>query len=138
MTQEQKELLLKDLCARLSYGVRAEILNNEDIRRQVVVSYGNICYVPEIGKGWWKECKPYLFPLSSMTVEQRCKAQNLLPNNCEISFINSKITFYGENCCEIKLEQFDKLFKFFDSQHVDYRGLIPMGLALDATSKNIY
>lgn len=71
MTQEEKDLLLKDLCARLSYGVKAEILNREDTRRQVVVSYGNICYVPEIGNGWWKECKPYLFPLSSMTDRNR-------------------------------------------------------------------
>ena len=56
MTQENKDLLIKDLCARLPYGVKAEILNREDTRRQVVVSYGNICYVPEIGNGWWKEC----------------------------------------------------------------------------------
>lgn len=137
MTQANKELLLKDLCSRLSYGVKIQVNDRVEILEGIgildnVAEYGSFlsCDIEEV--------KPYLFPLSSMTVEQRCKAQNLLPNKCEISFINSKITFYGEDCCGIKLEQFDKLFKFFDSQHVDYRGLIPMGLAIDATGKNIY
>lgn len=141
MTQKEKDLLLNDLCARLSHRPKiwfAESNSNDHLQS---IWYDNL-------EGWQVDgdnlsapvsaVKPYLFPLSSMTVEQRCKAQNLLPNKCEISFINSKITYYGEDCCEIKLEQFDKLFKFFDSQHVDYRGLIPMGLAIDATSKNIY
>lgn len=52
MTQEQKDILLKDLCMRLPYGVKAEILNEENERKQVVVSYGNICYIPELGN-WW-------------------------------------------------------------------------------------
>lgn len=142
MTQKDKELLLKDLCARLPYGVKMNhIADNEHSTKTLIGVAKDMITLEGLG-GY--ECvdvedyKPYLFPLSSMTVEQRCKAQNLLPNNCEISFINSKITFYGENCCEIKLEQFDKLFKFFDSQHVDYRGLIPMGLAIDATGLNVY
>lgn len=140
MTHEEKELLLKDLCGRLPYGVKVQIKNE-------IVVLDSICnddgyyfnFIGEDREGVHiGNIKPYLFPLSSMTVEQRCKAQNLLPDKCEISFINSKITFYGENCCEIRLEQFDKLFKFFDSQHVDYRGLIPMGAAIDASGKNIY
>lgn len=145
MTREQKDLLLKDLCGRLPYGIKGNFLNSDGslshdpLLRKVSITYS--CLVTADGNDGMVlngDLKPYLFPLSSMTVEQRCKAQNLLPNKCEISFINSKITFYGEDCCEIKLEQFDKLFKFFDSQHVDYRGLIPMGLAIDATDQNIY
>ena len=117
MKQEHKDLLLKDLCARLQYGVRAEIINREDIRRQVVVSYGNICYVPEIGNGWWKECKPYLFPMSSMTEEQKT-SHNFLKHS---AYANSVI-----------------LIDFYIKNHFDYRGLIPKGLAIDATGKNIY
>ena len=155
MTQEQKELLLKDFYARLPYDIKFPITVPNPITSEPIETIGTISSINRYGivSFVWnyegqeilekdaihiKDVKPYLFPLSSMTVEQRCKAQNLLPNKCEISFINSKITYYGEDCCEIKLEQFDKLFKFFDSQHVDYRGLIPMGLAIDATGLNIY
>lgn len=140
MTQTGKDLLLKDLCGRLPYGVKVQIKNEIVVLDSICDDDGyHFNFIGEDKEGVNIEnIKPYLFPLSSMTVEQRCKAQNLLPNKCEISFINSRITFYGENCCEIKLEQFDKLFKFFDSQHVDYRGLIPMGLANNAVGKNIY
>ena len=80
--------------------------------------------------------KPYLFPLSSMILEQRCKVQDLLPNNCDISFKNQKITFYNEG--NIQLEQLKKIFNFFNLYHIDYRGLIEKGLAIDATGLNIY
>ena len=147
MTREDKDLLIKDLCGRLPYGVKVYIPEINIVRTLGTVQYDeentlfdfwdetHTRYEHQL---YLSEFKPYLFPLSSMTVEQRCKAQNLLPNKCEISFINSKITFYGEDCCVVELEQFDKLFKFFDSQHVDYRGLISKGLALDATGLNIY
>ena len=153
MTTQEIELLFKDLCARLPYGVKLQKtydtsdpieLYSIDLEHRTIKFYKykgeciTLCDVGDIKRFGKLRFKPYLFPLSSMTVEQRCKAQNLLPNKCEISFKNSKITFYGEDCCAIKLEQFDKLFKFFDSQHVDYRGLIPMGLAIDATGLNIY
>ena len=123
MTQGQKDLLLKDLCARLPYGVRAEILNQEDTRREVVVSYGNICYIPEIGKGWWKECKPYLFPLSSMTEEQKKEYANLLVYTSSVE----RIQITGEST-----------YDWLNKNMFDWRGLISMGLAEDATGLNIY
>lgn len=137
MTQEQKDILLKDLCSRLPYGVKAEILNEEDERKQVVVSYGNICYIPELGNWWWKECKPYLFPLSSITEEQKNELREM-----EWSFDNSTIcniiecfgtyrAYVDHSCCS-------ELIDWFIKNHIDYRGLIPMGLANDATGKNIY
>lgn len=73
-----------------------------------------------------------------MTVEQRCKIQNLLPDKCEVSFANSEISFYGENYHKIKLEQFEKIFNLFNMWHLDYRGLIPKGLANDATGLGVY
>ena len=118
MTQEEKDLLLKDLCARLPYGVKAEILNEEDERKQVVVSYGNICYIPELGNWRWKECKPYLFPLSSMTEEQE----------------EEYLAMYEEN----RYSWRENIIDWFHKNHFDWRDLIPMGLANDATGLSIY
>ena len=70
MTQEQKDLLLKDLCGRLPYGVICE-----DIYGNVLELNGidkpNIITLKCSDKTFWAtdldKCKPYLFPLSSMT-----------------------------------------------------------------------
>ena len=61
--------------------------------------------------------KPYLFPLSSMTEEQQINLTKFVANG-----IN------GENI----------LYDWYNKNHFDYRGLIPMGLAIDATELNIY
>lgn len=140
MRQEEKEMLYKDLCSRLPYGVKCEVYGRIGVLDEVTTFYGvgvtysngqdTTCRIDE--------CKPYLFPISGMTVEQRCKVQSLLPDNCTISFTNSKFEFYGEDYHEIKLEQFEKIFNLFNMWHLDYRGLIPMGLAKDATGLNMY
>lgn len=146
MKQEEKEILLKDLCGRLSYGVKCSFWVNDDVYEITGIN-PTCCGASEIqathikssinGDFRLNNCKPYLFPMSSMTVEQRCKVQNLLPNKCDISFKNQKITFYNEGE-SIELDKLEKLFNFFNLYHIDYRGLIPMGLAIDATGKNIY
>lgn len=131
VSKEDKELLLKDICQRLPYGVKVKIDNIHILRLGTHTRLGE--YVTDV----IEPCKPYLFPMSSMTVEQRCKVQNLLPDNCDISFKNQKITFYDEGG-SIQLDKLEKLFNFFDLWHIDYRGLIQMGLAIDATGLNIY
>lgn len=146
MKQEDKELLVKDLCARLPYGVKCCIYNfgGDTIRIKEDILWSvqgdNILtlksYVEKREAYMYHQIKPYLFPLSSMTVEQMCKVQNLLPDNCEISFKNQKITFYDEG--NIQLEQLEKVFNFFNLYHIDFRGLIPKGLAIDATGLNVY
>ena len=129
MTQEDKELLLKDLCARLPYGVKGLVTFNGNIfMTQVQVEDRTIdgkLYdrFAEFQSSWYDNVtiKPYLFPLSSMTREQEREWQSLMV--CDIYGI-----FYHT------IESFDYLYK----NHIDIRGLIPMGLAEDATGKNIY
>ena len=114
MTQEQENLLLKDLCARLPYGV---ILNCCEIVSEplTLISYkGLVNNDYDID-----EVKPYLFPLSSMTEEQN------------LEYLN---TCRGGN----SYYPTSKTFDWFDKNHFDYRDLIPMGMAIDATGKNIY
>ena len=127
MTQEQKDLLLKDLCCRLPYGVKIKTPSD------CWTSEEDICELKEIFKGddglfrigdigaLIEYSKPYLFPFSSMTEEQKKEWRSLM--RCDS---------YGTLYPTIK--SFDYLYK----NHIDIRGLIPMGLANDCTGLNIY
>ena len=120
MTQEEKELLLKDLSARLPYGVictdnrhGASKVTEVDIVSEVIYLFDVDEYV-EI-----KNCKPYLRPMSSMTEEEKkefCKIEGRLNFPCK----HIKLTF--------SVDEFDWL----NAHHFDYRGLIEKGLALEA------
>ena len=124
MTQEQKDLLLKDLCARLPYKLNAQIPDEYGGHTSVIESIDIDGFVVDF------ECvqieieyiKPYLFPLSSMTEGQKEEHKDLLDN--QYSFDGNGNIF--------------TLQDFYCKYHIDYRGLIPMGLALDATNLNIY
>ena len=121
MRQEDKELLLQDLCGRLPYGVKMNHIADDEhspstllgIDRDYVSlqSISGYSYVPA------EHYKPYLFPLSSMTEEQKT-SHNFLKHSAYASPI--------------------KLIDFYNKNHFDYRSLIPMGLAIDATNLNIY
>ena len=129
MTQEDKELLLKDLCARLPYGVKCIVTKSrtEEGQEGDVGKIGWVCLegVDCIGdrEPFFSEFgnfKLYLFPLSSMTEEQEKEYNNL---NC-----------YELGCFPHTEEALDYLIK----NHFDYRCLIEKGLAIDATGLNIY
>ena len=123
MTQENKELLLKDLCVRLPYSVKI----NENTQGDFTVigltteRVFTTCETEGCHNDFPVECvKPYLFPLSSMTEEQEKEYNDL---NC-----------YELGCFPHSEEALDYLTK----NHFDYRYLIEKGLAIDATSLNIY
>lgn len=129
MTQEQKELLLKDLCARLPYRVMCQCdkIKAQGVLKEIGINY-NMCrlydsFTDESEDCYIFDCKPYLFPLSSMTSEQKREYVNLLVRTSSIEMI--QIT--GEST-----------YDWLNKNMFDWRGLIPMGLANDATGKNIY
>ena len=122
MTQEDKNLLLRDLSARLSYGVIVKYKSREK-EGNVKITYGNIGYVAELGKGWWIDCKPYLRPMSSMTEEER---KERLSSFFQIVELNSGLT---------PLLSALKSFEYIDwlnSHHFDYHGFIEKSLAIEA------
>ena len=122
MTQEDKELLLKDLCARLPYKVYAQIPDEYGGYTSAIESADIDGFVKDFEGALTKleNIKPYLFPLSSMTDEQEEEYNDL---NC-----------YELGCLPHTEEALDYLIK----NYFDYRGLIEEGLALDATGLNIY
>ena len=133
MTQEDKELLLKDLCARLPYGVKCydEAQKETGIFKHFEYEgFGRI----HNGRGvrFIENIKPYLFPLSSMTDEQKEEYLYI------VNYISPDDT---ENWAEdefVYVNQIEQLLHFYHTNHLDYRGLITKDLALDATNENIY
>ena len=122
MTQENKQLLLVDLSARLPYGVKVKITSRESKNRIVHLTEDNICHLTN---GWRSECKPCLFPMSSMTEWQERELEILMKNSIESCGMLSPY-----DCLEME--------RFFNENHLDWRGLIPKGLAIDCTNLNIY
>ena len=123
MRQEDKELLLKDLCARLPYGVKIQVPyeDGSGYFDETVWEVNNDG--PFHVNGWGIEYEyviPYLFPVSSMTEEQEKEYNDL---NC-----------YELGCFPHTEDALDYLIK----NHFDFRCLIPKGLAIDATGLNIY
>lgn len=143
MTQEQKELLLKDLCARLPYGVKCkdDTLDFTGIMTDISM-HDNMCKLyNDYGDNYtcyMMNCKPFLFPMSSMTEEQ----EKDIFHNGEFYFDhhNSLCRFsrYEDDCDFVTMEDCLEIFNKLNKYHLDYRGLIPMGLANDATVINIY
>ena len=117
MKQEDKELLLKDLCSRLPYGVKGNYQNSDDeLLRKVTIMYR---YLEPNGMVMTGDIKPYLFHLSSMTDEQYREF---------LSTCNGYCDYYWT----------EETFDWLNKNHFDYRGLIEKELAIDATGLNIY
>lgn len=137
MKQQDKELLLKDLCARLPYGVKISIpdlwINEKKIEVLNEIFKGDDGLYRANDNGMLIEhIKPYLFPLSSMTEEQK-REYNRLKHDIPVCHYE-----YGDVVEEIELYDSPESFEYLIENHFDYRGLIPMGLANDATGLNIY
>lgn len=158
MTPEQKDILLKDLCARLPYGVKIALKNNgayhhENIAKKGDVTidilkgfngnYFSIRHTNPLDWDWYddyidiEDIKPYLFPLSSMTEEQYNEMQTISGKDCMEHMEIEKEWRNNSPFTHLPLYQ-HRVIEFFHKYHFDYRGLIPMGLANDATGKNIY
>lgn len=124
MTQEDKQLLLKDLCMRLPYGVNIQIKECLALDTELKIEYINRLQNGEI------ELKPYLRPMWSMTKEET-EIINKLVYNTEDDFL-SPIAVWVINESDV-----DKYIDFCLSHHLDYRGLIDKELALEAP-KDMY
>ena len=118
-----KELLLKDICARLPYNVicQVEFKENGKYKSEVMLLSGiftdKAYFTTKDGSIYSNEYKPYLFPLSSMTEEQKKEWFYTLSSDYHITY--DTVDWCNKN-------------------HFDYRGLIEKGLAIDATNLNIY
>ena len=149
--KDGKDLLLKDICARLSYGVKATTTSNG--WNGIYAITGCIgdriyldCPIYEDGDDEWlaEMVKPYLRPLSSMTEEEK---HNILRAwNIKASFVGSRCdaivsdnTWWGGKdkseplgFDSIPFKYMSAVIEWLNEHHFDYRGLIEKGLALEA------
>jgi hypothetical protein len=141
MTQENKELLLKDLCTRLPYGVIVETPKGKghvcDINLTIFGTEAGVnIKATSRDKFNIEDIKPYLFPFSSMTEEQREELYKI-----GWYFDEDKIYSCFRNYDDVNYKTHTDCFELINwcyKNHFDINGLIPMGLANDATGKNIY
>lgn len=143
-----ENILIKDLCRRLPYGVRCKcglsdaiyILKGINPDREGA-SFAQLSSIKGISIDL-KSCtqfKPYLFPLSSMTEEQ--KIECFKGTDIELDEFNeiwSRFPFSETDIPVTNLSNWLKVLDWLDSHYFDYRGLIKSGLALDATNLLIY
>ena len=141
MTQEQKELLLKDLCARLPYGVKLGFYASATKQTYICTLLGlepqedePVIAKTENGSFYMLagNVKPYLFPLSSITIEQEKELTKLGVSYGEYA-LHDDIRGLG-----IMVDEAYIFFEFCYKNHIDFLGLIEKGLAIDATGLNIY
>ena len=148
MTQEQKELLFKDLCARLPYNVicQVEFRENGKYNSKVMLLSGiftDEAYLTTKGGSIYSnEYKPYLFPMSSMTEEEFTKLKEYSGLKYDqldlVSFQNGTYKCLNFSLSEVPSGAVSRVFDWLNTYHFDYRDLIQMGLAIDATGLNIY
>ena len=136
MTQEDKEFLIRDLCGRLPYGVKAYIKNWSKLDRKyyegvyivesidsslnTIVADSERSSVEVIVGDDDYEIKPYLRPMSNMTEEEKLMYEGLMIGT------DNNITYILD------------VIDWLNAHHFDYRDLIEKGLAIDATGLNIY
>ena len=144
MTQEDKELLLKDLCGRLPYGVKLQCNSNGMMcigpyTLDTIVL--DRCFNEHTEYVPFDEFKPYLFPLSSMTEEQKkdiSKRYNLHTSYGLCIEITNHSEGYWDDDNSCHLQDYLWLVDWFNKNHFDFRNLIGRNLAIDCTSFNVF
>lgn len=130
MNNEDKSLLLQDLCARLPWGVKVQYNNKiysvdyvsaeyEEVKLDILDNY-------TVGIS---EIEPYLRPISSMTEEEKKEFQAC---HC----IYGLHPDFQPMMCNLANEL--NMFDWLNAHHFDYRGLIGKGFAINCTNLNIY
>lgn len=140
MTQEEKQLLLRDLSARLPYGVKFHYTKHpqsnvdQDCDGTAIGYYCNLIVSANDNDFCADRCKLYLRPMSSMTEEEK-----KIMRSCGFELISYDTGCIGfaniENC--IDEVSFKFMEEFLNSHHFDYRELIEKGLAIEAP-ENMY
>ena len=136
MKIKEKQLLLKDLSSRLSYNVKCCISNNKTHVLAAIQHDGEntlfdfwdtnqVVYKYQL---YISEFKPYLYPLSS--IEELGLLEEYESIVCVLN--NDKNTDF------VFINHIEQLLEFYHKNHIDYRGLIPKGLAIDCTGLDIY
>lgn len=129
MNTEEKQLLLVDLCARLPYGVTFDRLGHP---KKILAICPNAVFPIQCDNGEYvastytlEDGKPYLRPMSSMTEEEKEEMKEVI--EIELTALEGPEGFSVATAASSAFE-----IDFYNKHHLDYRGLIEKGLALEA------
>ena len=149
ITEKEKDLFIKDLCARLNTNLVCSIYRVDDqgvgYRDEILYGYynNNTGYEFYFGEDCGisvdnvSKIKPYLFPISSITKEQLFEVQEILGKN-EIEVDDGFLHIINSDRNTITYLELLALLEWFYKNHFDIDNIIPKGLAIDATGLNIY
>jgi hypothetical protein len=130
MTQEDKQILLQDLCARLPYEVKVKnVKNNFDINTFNHNAEEIKFLIEEY------DIKPYLRPMSNMTEGERHKIQEILGKDVDI--FDDFINIIDSSRKRFSFLELQAVFDWLNAHHFDYRNLIKRSLAIEAP-RNMY
>ena len=144
MTQEDRKLLLQDLCSRLPYGVKCTTKSSWNGIYTIEGYKDNRvfldCPVYDEGDDEWmiESIVPYLRPMSSMTEQEKRELSakynwSIRGNDISIRYHSEG---YWDDDTECPTNEYLKLFDWLNSHHFDYRSLIECGLAIAVTEEN--
>lgn len=158
MTQEEKQLVLTDICARLPYGVKAQVTGWDEEKGEVevplkVYSINTDGYLSfeynhySVETVYVEDCRLYLRPMSSMTDEE---AKEIVILHGIKDILSIKLTdeyievVVDDGVCstETRTIWYDEIissieiFDWLNKHHLDYRGLIEKGLVIQVTEEN--
>lgn len=135
MNREEKYLVIDDISGRIPHGVvfktdwGNKTLKGIQYDNANTLLYFGVCnFTNKVIETYVSEVKPYLFPISSMSDKQKKELEDTLIR-LNLEALSDEIS--SEVIATYEID-------FYNKNHIDYRGLIPKGLALDATGLNIY
>lgn len=139
MTNEEKNLLFKDLCARLRYGVRYNYEGNEGCD----YTMNSISLVAVDDTFPIEDIKPYLRSMPSMTEEEKWDFGKIFNSfsYLKLELLENGLSFHEiydiTGMCDITWNELNTAIDWLNAHYFDYRGLIEKGLALEAP-KDMY
>lgn len=140
MTQEDKELLLKDLCGRLPYGVKVLRLDFNKVKEiqyiEPLNSRVKLLGDPPGSTTDIEDVIPYLRPISSMTKEEKDEFEDIIGFKVWSDDFDNEFDFMSNEYSYIDKECVVNTFNWLNAHHLDYRDMISRGLAIEAKGKN--
>jgi hypothetical protein len=140
MTQEDKELLLKDLCGRLPYGVKVLRLDFNKVKEiqyiEPLNSRVKLLGDPPGSTTDIEDVIPYLRPISSMTKEEKDEFEDIIGFKVWSDDFDNEFDFMSNEYSYIDKECVVNTFNWLNAHHFDYRDMISRGLAIEAKGKN--
>ena len=139
MIQKDKELLLKNLSARLPYGVKAQVTGWDEEKGEIKVplklySINTDGYLSfeynhySVETVYVEDCRLYLRPMSSLTEDEKRHVNDIIDEFAD-RWLDSDV---AKDKWDATFWQCSEIVNYLNSIHIDYHGLIPKGLAIEA------